>query len=133
MTTEDVNVLVDVGPAVVRRLLERGYEVDDVDVVVLTHFHVDHTADLSTFFFACNYGRVPRAKPLTVIGGKGLARFYRGFRAIYPWITPKSYNLTVKRLVNDSITLFGLTITTVPVNHNPESIAVRLEKKRSIT
>jgi len=133
VTANGVNVLVDVGPAVVRRLLERGYEVDDVDGVVLTHFHVDHTADLSTFFFACNYGRVPRVKPLILIGGKGLARFYRGLRAIYPWITPKSYNLTVKRLVNDSITLFGLTITTVPVNHNPESIAVRLEEKRSIT
>ncbi len=133
VTAPGVNVLVDVGPAVVRRLLERGYEVDDVDVVVLTHFHVDHTADLSTFFFASNYGKVARVKPLTVIGGKGVARFYRGLRAIYPWIVPKSYDLTVKRLVNDSLKVSGLTITTAPANHNPESITVRLEGRRSIT
>jgi len=133
VTAPGVNVLVDVGPAVVRRLLERGYEVDDVDVVVLTHFHVDHTADLSTFFFASNYGKIPRVKPLTIIGGKGLARFYRGLRAIYPWIAPKSYDLTVKRLVNDSLKISGLTITTAPANHNPESITVRLEAKTSIT
>ncbi|OPY03420.1 MAG: Ribonuclease Z [Syntrophorhabdus sp. PtaB.Bin047] len=133
VTARGAKVLVDVGPAVVRRLLEKGHEVDDVDVIVLTHFHVDHTADLSTFFFACNYGRVPRQKPLTVIGGKGLTRFYRGLRAVYPWVVPKSYDLTIQRLVNGSLTVSGLTITTVPVNHNPESIAVRLDGKRSIT
>ena len=133
VTTRGANVLVDVGPAVVRRLLERGYEVDDVDVIALTHFHVDHTADLSTFFFACNYGRVPRRKPLTIIGGKGVARFYRGLRAVYPWVVPKSYDLAVVRLVNDSLKIAGLTITTAPVNHNPESIAIRIDEKRSIT
>jgi len=133
VTARGANVLVDVGPAVVRRLLEKGYEVDDVDVIILTHFHVDHTADLSTFFFACNYGRVPRVKPLTVIGGKGIARFYRGLRAVYPWVAPKTYDLTVQRLVNDSLKIGGLTVTTVPVNHNPESIAVRLDEKRSVT
>lgn len=133
VTTRGANVLVDVGPAVVRRLLERGYEVDDVDVIALTHFHVDHTADLSTFFFACNYGRVPRRKPLTIIGGKGVARFYRGLRAVYPWVVPKSYDLVVVRLVNDSLKIAGLTITTAPVNHNPESIAIRIDEKRSIT
>ncbi|MDD3846475.1 MAG: ribonuclease Z [Syntrophorhabdaceae bacterium] len=133
VTTRGANVLVDVGPAVVRRLLERGYEVDDVDIIALTHFHVDHTADLSTFFFACNYGRVSRTKPLTIIGGKGLARFYRGLCAVYPWVAPKSYDLTIKRLVNGSLQVSGLTITTAPVNHNPESIAVRLDEKRSIT
>lgn len=133
VTAGGVTVLVDVGPAVVRRLLERGYEVDDVDVIILTHFHVDHTADLSTFFFACNYGRVPRRRPLKVIGGKGLTRFYRGLRAVYPWVQPKSYDLTIQRLVNGSVTIAGLTITTVPVNHNPESIAVRLDEKRSVT
>ncbi len=133
VVTRGAKVLVDVGPAVVRRLLEKGYEVNDVDVIILTHFHVDHTADLSTFFFACNYGRVPRTKPLTLIGGKGLTRFYRGLRAVYPWIAPKTYDLTVLRLVNDSRKVAGLTVTTVPVKHNPESIAVRLEEKSSVT
>jgi len=133
VTTPGVNILIDVGPAVVRRLLETGYDVNDVDVVVLTHFHVDHTADLSTFFFACNYGMRPRTKPLTVIGGRGLARFHRGLRAVYPWIRPVSYDLTVNRLVNDSLEMKGLTIRTAPMRHNPESIAVRLEGKRSIT
>lgn len=128
-----VNILVDVGPSVVRRLLERGFTVDDIDLIVVTHFHVDHIADLSTFFFACNYGTVSREKPLTVIGGNGIARFYRGLRNIFPWVEPKQYDLTVKRLVNGSLTCNEVTITTVPVKHNPESIGVRFDGKRSVT
>ena len=130
--TRDLNILVDVGPSVVRRLLERGFEVDDIDLIVVTHFHVDHTADLSTFFFACNYGKTVREKPLTIIGGNGITRFYRGLRKVYPWIEPKTYDLTVKRLVNESLAFNGVTITTAPVRHNPESIGVRLDEKRSL-
>ena len=130
---QDLNILVDVGPSVVRRLLERGFDVDDIDLIVITHLHVDHTADLSTFFFACNYGKVAREKPLTVIGGKGITRFYQGMRKVYPWIEPKTYDLTVKRLVNESRAYKGVTTSTVPVKHNPESIAVRFDEKKSLT
>jgi len=130
---QDLNILVDVGPSVVRRLLERGFDVDDIDLIVITHFHVDHTADLSTFFFACNYGKVAREKPLTVIDGKGVTRFYQNLRKVYPWIEPKTYDLTVKRLVNESRVYKGVTISTAPVRHNPESIGIRLDEKRSLT
>lgn len=133
VTSGGMNILIDVGPAVVRRLLERGFDVDDIDLVIITHFHVDHTADLSTLFFACNYGKVAREKPLTIIGGNGITRFYRGLRRVFPWIEPKKYSLTVKRLVNESQVLGGTRITTAPVKHNPESIGVRLEDERSIT
>ena len=69
--TKQSNILVDVGPSVVRRLLEYGYTSRDIDVVILTHFHVDHTADLSTFLFASNYDVVSRTKELFVVGGRG--------------------------------------------------------------
>ncbi len=133
VTTKGLNILIDVGPAVVRRLLKKGFEVNDIDVVIITHFHVDHTADLSTFFFACNYGNVAREKPLTVIGGKGITRFLRDLRKVYPWIQPKSYDLEVRSLANQSWVMRGVSIMAKQVKHNPESIGIRLEEKRSIT
>ena len=39
----------------------------------------------------------------------------------------------MKRLVNESRVYKGVTISTVPVKHNPESIAVRFDEKRSLT
>jgi ribonuclease BN (tRNA processing enzyme) len=126
-------LLIDAGPAVVRRLLEYGYSVDMIDVVILTHFHVDHSADLSTFLFACNYGMIPREKPLLLIGGPGMHRFYRGLLAIYPWLAPKSYKLTVKSLPKGSLETGGLLIESVGMNHNPESIGVRISHNSSVT
>jgi ribonuclease BN (tRNA processing enzyme) len=121
-------ILVDVGPSVVRRLLECGHTVNDVDVIVVTHFHVDHTADLSTFLFACNYGTEPRRKGLLIIGGQGMQRFYRDLAAVYPWIRPQSYELTVKSLPHGRIGLDDFIIETGRMSHNRESIGVRIER-----
>ncbi len=129
VATERLTILVDVGPSVVRRLLEEGVTVDDVDVIVITHFHVDHTADLSTFLFACNYGAVRREKPLAMVGGRGIERFFRGLKAIYPWVAAKSYDLTLHSLPSGSVALQGVTIETARVNHRRESIAVKISEK----
>jgi len=127
------NVLIDLGPAVVRRLLEFGHTVNDIDIILVTHFHVDHTADLSTFLFACNYGAVARVKPLLLIGGPGTHRFYRALRAVYPWVQPKSYPLRIKSMPAGVLEYEGLRIETKKMNHNPESIGVRLSDGKSIT
>jgi ribonuclease BN (tRNA processing enzyme) len=125
-------ILIDAGPATVRRLLEFGYSVDDVDILLVTHFHVDHSADISTFLFACNYGVVPRVKPLTVIGGQGMHKFYRGLQAIYPWLAPRFYRLEVKSMPSGSLDVGGLLIETKRMNHNRESIGVRIDDGKSV-
>ena len=91
-------MLIDVGPSVVRRLLEAGHRVNDIDTIILTHFHPDHTADLSTFLFASNYGGPERRTPLALAGGRGLPIFYRRLARLYPWIVPNRYELLVKAL-----------------------------------
>ena len=126
-------ILVDAGPATVRRLLEFGYTVDDIDIIIVTHFHVDHTADLSTFLFVCNYGAVQRVKPLLLIGGQGIHRFYKGLLAVYPWLRPKSYPLVVKSMSAGTLESEDLLIRTKRMNHNPESIGVRISDGASIT
>jgi len=132
VSVEKCNILVDVGPSVVRRLLEHGYTVDDVDAVFLTHFHVDHTADLSTFLFACNYGLKQRTKPLIVAGGQGIHKFYAGLSKIYPWILPKSYEFRLHGVPGGELKIGNVLARTAMVNHNRESIGVRLEKEKSL-
>ncbi len=132
VTCNNTRILVDVGPSVVRRLLESGYQVDDVDVVVLTHFHVDHTADLSTFLFACNYGERERRKALTIIGGPGILKFLRDLKRLYPWVAPKSYALSVRNPVRQKLSMAGFNIETARVRHNRESVAVKIDCGKSI-
>ncbi len=127
VVTDRRNVLIDIGPSVVRRLLEFDYTVDDIDAVLLTHFHVDHTADLSTFFFACNYGEVQRTKPLLLGGGQGIHRFYSNLSRLFPWISPKSYELSISNVLGKSIEIGEISVQAAKVNHNRESIGIRLE------
>ena len=130
--TKQSNILVDVGPSVVRRLLEYGYTSRDIDVVILTHFHVDHTADLSTFLFASNYDVVPRTKELFVVGGKGLHDFYKNLLTVYPWLLPKTYEISLHEMPEGMLRKNGLTITTATMEHNNESIGARIEEDKSV-
>jgi len=132
LVTGQANFLIDVGPSVVRRLLECGYTTRDIDTVILTHFHVDHTADLSTFLFASNYDVIPRTKELFIIGGEGLHDFYRGLLAVYPWLLPKSYEICLHELREGTLKKSGLVITTSHMEHNNESIGVRIEGDKSV-
>jgi ribonuclease BN (tRNA processing enzyme) len=132
LSTSWGNILVDAGPAVVRRLLEYGYTTDDVDMVVLTHFHPDHTVDLATFLFVSSYGEVTRKKPLILLGGRGLKEFYENFVRLYRWLSPVGYNLTLKSLPAGKWSLGEVSIKTSKSNHNPESIALRVTEGKSI-
>ncbi|MGD0229940.1 MAG: ribonuclease Z [Syntrophorhabdales bacterium] len=123
------NILVDVGPSIVRRLLESGYSVNDVDVMVLTHFHPDHTGDLAAFLFACNYGESERHGGLSLIGGRGVRPFFRRLSRVYPWIAPQHYRLTIKTLPGGAMRAGPVSVTTAPVAHRDESIAVRIEEE----
>jgi ribonuclease BN (tRNA processing enzyme) len=125
-------ILVDIGPSVVRRLLECGHTIHDVDMIALTHFHPDHTADLATFLFASNYGDVTREKPLTLLGGRGLEKFFKNFVRLYRWLSPVGYDLVLKSLPADKWSLGALTIKTSGSNHNPESIALRVNEGKSV-
>lgn len=132
LTTRKHKILVDIGPAVVRRLLECGYSVTDIDVIIITHFHVDHTADLSTFLFACNYGQEARKKPLTIMGGPGIRRFYSGLRKIYRWIAPKYYRLSIVTMKRGALRLDDIAIEIFSVNHNRESIGIRVQERKAV-
>jgi ribonuclease BN (tRNA processing enzyme) len=132
LVTEKQKILIDIGPSVVRRLLEYGYTVNDIDVIILTHFHVDHTADLSTFLFACNYGSEQRTKTLRVFGGPGIHKFYSKLLNVYPWIYPKSYKIMLKSIYKGQEEVNDVLIKAARVNHNKESIGISIEKIKRV-
>ena len=48
-------ILMDIGPGAIRQLAIAGLEYQDIDYILISHFHPDHTADLIHFFFATRY------------------------------------------------------------------------------
>lgn len=133
LSTSWGNILIDIGPSIVRRLLQFGFTVEDIDMIVLTHFHPDHTADLVTFLFACNYGEPNRTKDLTLLGGRGLELFFKRLCAVYPSIKQKGYSLDLKSMPRDTWRLAdSLTIETIPMKHRKESIGVKVRAVKTV-
>ncbi len=129
LSTSEGNILIDVGPSVVRRLLECGYDVNDIDMIVLTHFHPDHTVDLATLLFACNYGERQRQKDLFLVGGRGIGLFFRRLSRLYPWVVPVSYRLAIKAVPCGTVRIGEVSLVTAPMVHRDESIGVRIEER----
>ena len=62
-TSETVSFLIDgsskillgTGPGIIRQLTRAGYSASEIDIVIVTHCHGDHTLGYPYFLFRKNY------------------------------------------------------------------------------
>ncbi len=128
LTSEGSRALIDSGSGTLRGLLEAGADYRDVDLVLYTHIHPDHTGDLVPYLFACKYASRPRQKDLLSIGGPGFHGHFDRLKAIYgSWIEDQSYRLTVEEISETTFSFRDLKITSKPMIHLPSSLGYRFE------
>lgn len=131
MTVGDGRLLFDIGPGSMRRLLEAGLRVQDLTHIGISHFHPDHTGELAPLIFANKYPDATlRQAPLTLIGGPGFLDFMMRLESVYGhWIKLEAGMLKLVEASPEGRWGFsgeGWTLETLPVSHNPESVAYRL-------
>jgi len=128
--TDEVKALCDTGPGSLRQLAKKGVRLDEIDSIVYSHLHIDHTADLAPFLFASKYAQdMPRTKHLHVIGPQGIKRFYKNLIKAYgSYITPDHFTIAWSELSEGSLLLNGLCVKAIPVAHARGSIALRFEE-----
>jgi ribonuclease BN (tRNA processing enzyme) len=124
-------LLFDSGPGTMRRLLEAGITIFDLNYIFYSHFHPDHTAELVPLLFATKYPESHRRKtPLTIVAGLGFEDFFSGLKTVYgQWIEPASGLLETMELANNSLDSHrfqDFMVESAPVEHNKESIAYRI-------
>ena len=65
-------ILMDVGGGTYQRLAQSGVNIKDLDIVLLSHLHIDHTADLSamikTIYFHNRGAGTYRTTPIRIFG-----------------------------------------------------------------
>ncbi len=122
-------MVVDLGLGALHGLLCLGVSHRDVDAVVFTHLHPDHTAEFVSFLFAARYDENPRGRPLSVVGGPGTGRFLEALSGAYGrWIEPAGYRLSVHELApGDAVELGPWRLRAGRVAHTPSSVAWRAE------
>jgi ribonuclease BN (tRNA processing enzyme) len=136
--TGQAKILMDLGPGTMRRLLTYGLTIFDLTHICLSHFHPDHTAELAPLIFATKYpDESQRTKPLIVLGGKGLKKFYMGLQAAYgDWIVLPNELLRFRELIQTDLATVAFdqfTLTTCLVNHRPESLAFRIDSPYGVS
>ncbi|MBU2590970.1 MAG: MBL fold metallo-hydrolase [Nitrospinota bacterium] len=118
------NVLVDCGLGILHKLLKIGLTCNDIDTLLFTHIHPDHTAELVSLLFASKSPEMLRTKPLKIVGGEGFIDFYNKLRGVYgSWIEPQSFSIDISEKVGETFTIDDLRISTVKTNHSQESVA----------
>ena len=78
-------ILIDCGEGTQRQLLRSGFGLADVDLILLTHFHADHTLGLPGMLKT--FALRGRDAPLTVVGPVGLNGFMRYLERLFGRLT----------------------------------------------
>lgn len=95
-------ILMDPGPGALVRLVQSGDAprgVDDIDMVLVTHLHPDHSADLVALLFALHSVVPEREDTLTLRGPRGLISLLDKLGAIYgSWLEPRRRSLDIQEI-----------------------------------
>jgi ribonuclease BN (tRNA processing enzyme) len=130
VVTEGSRILVDSGPGTLRRMLEAGFTYHDIDLLLYTHTHPDHVADLVPFLFASKYSDLPRKRDLLCAGGPGFRRYFKKIKKVYgSWIDSEFYQFTIKEFLRRPLIFQDLKISAKPMAHLPESVGYHIEFK----
>jgi len=123
---------IDFGATSVNALKALGIAHDSIDLILLTHLHGDHAAGIPTLLMDAMLG-TKRTKPLTVAGPPGTAAHLpRVLEALFPGsdgLQPKFPFEVVEIAMLTPTRLHGLTVTTYPAIHTPETVptSIRVE------
>jgi ribonuclease BN (tRNA processing enzyme) len=127
-----VKLLMDCGSGVVHRMGAIGANWLGVTHLAITHFHPDHTLDLTTLMFAWKYGTLPpRTAPLTIVGPVGISRLIEQFAGVYgETVRAPGFPVTMRELApGERVDLTdGVTLEARKVPHTAESVAYSVER-----
>jgi len=119
-------LLMDCGSGITRRLAELSIPWQEISHVALSHFHLDHHADLPSVIFAWKYGMLPaRSAPIDVVGPVGTKDLFARLAAAYgDWVTAPGFEVRITELPpGGTLDLGGATLGCTKVPHTPESMA----------
>lgn len=116
--------LLDCGPSVLPAMKRAGLAPADIDIILISHLHGDHTGGIPFILLESQLKNL-RARPLTIAGPQGISRHVVALMdALFPGFSPEaiSYPLEFKEFMPGvPLALESLTLTALPAVHSPAS------------
>lgn len=126
----ETNLLIDIGPGTLRQLAKVSVPITEIDYILLTHLHPDHSIDLASFLFGTKYPPyLVKRRPFHLLAGTDFEAFYKNLLRLYGhWIelplgllvhTPLPQGRTWEKKFP------SFFLETGPVSHTSSSIGFR--------
>jgi ribonuclease BN (tRNA processing enzyme) len=132
VTGSQVNFLIDCGASSLPALKRQGIARDEIDLILITHFHGDHFAGLPFLLLDAQFTR--RTRPLVIAGPQGIeTRLTQVMEALFENSskTKPRFDLSVVALKPEETRAFGaVNVTPFPVVHGESGgpfLAYRVE------
>jgi ribonuclease BN (tRNA processing enzyme) len=136
-------VLLDCGADTAHRMAEENLDWSQLDVIWISHLHLDHCGGLASFLFGMKWAPQTQArrKPLTIFGCEGVANLlhaindannYRLFEQPFP-IKVQEISANQPGPSTEFEILPGLRAQTFSTPHTGESLAIRLTDQNGVS
>jgi len=130
VTLKDTSTLIDCGDSTYLRLKAAGIAVDQIDNLILTHFHPDHVGGVPAFLITL--WLLKRQSPLIIHGLDHTLDRTEAMMKLYQWETWKGfYPVSFNRLKEEELTSVISTdewkVFSSPVCHLIPTIGLRME------
>lgn len=128
LKADGINILVDSAAGTLHQMALAGIHYASIDLLLYTHFHVDHVSELAPYIFASRYaGDFTRTAPMQIWGPIGLKVLYEGLQAIFgQWVEMEPEKMQLFEITEEKFIFNTLTIQTTHVAHTPQSLAYRI-------
>jgi len=127
-----VNFLIDCGASSLPALKRCGIVRNEIELILITHFHGDHFAGLPFFLLDAQFCR--RSQPLIIAGPRGIETKLKAAMEVmfeHSSRTQQRFELSVVELAPEETRAFGnVTVTPYPVVHGESGgpfLAYRIE------
>lgn len=121
LETATTTALVDCGSGCLQRLEQYGPGYEAIDVVFITHHHLDHVADLLPLLKARWLADSPA---LTIAGVTGTATLLRELLSVFEYMQGR-LELTIRELSAGEYTVAGLPVAATRTDHSVPTLAYR--------
>jgi len=126
-------ILVDCGTGVLHTIPGTGYDYKEIDVVCLTHLHLDHVNDFGALLFALSHDpECKRKKELLIIAPKGFSQFYENLKRLYGDTLENSFDVVIREMGNEDFDYGDINIQTLQTFHTENSIGFRFTYKGKV-
>lgn len=128
LLVEGDTLLMDGGSGTLNRLAQAGVSFQEIDRILYTHLHLDHTADLAPLLFAYRNPDYKRQKTLEIIAPQGFKKYFQKLKSVYgDWVEPLNYGLKIKQVLSGQAKYERYTISFTTVVHHYPSLAYRID------